>query len=378
MTDQRPLAESGEEKPSRFRLVFEVLVKLCVSFAFMALLLEGGVLLVFGEQPKFPRHVVGADFGIRTNLPNASYRHKSADVNIRFEINSQGMRADRDFPYAKPAGLARIVSLGDSFTVGYEVDSDETFSSVLERELRASGRNVEVMNAGVSGFSTAEECVYFERELRKYDPDLVLISFYGNDFVDNVRTGLFRLEDGELEGGTADYVPMGRIANYLNSSWFFNLLGGYSNAFVLLKETATAVLKRQMVAENVRHLEQAERKDQGGEVSADTEASTKNQKELAVAILKRLAKDTHDAGIPLVIHSIPSIRPEGLIELFPVEEFGEVAGTELVLSRDVLLPHLEEGEQLYYDRSHGHWTPLSHELAGKLIADRIIQRRLLD
>ena len=74
--------------------------------------------MVNGEQPKFPWHVVEAEWGLRYNEPEARYRHKSADVNIRFRINAQGMRADHDYSYSKPEGVKRIVSLGDSFTIG--------------------------------------------------------------------------------------------------------------------------------------------------------------------------------------------------------------------------------------------------------------------
>jgi hypothetical protein len=129
-------------------------IALSLGLAVAAILLEVGVLLTVGEQPKFPRHVVGAHFGLRVNEPNAHYRHKS----VWFQINAQGMRADRDFAREKPPGLLRIVSLGDSFTVGYEVAAEESFSSVLEAELRKAGLQVEVMNAGVSGYSNAEEC----------------------------------------------------------------------------------------------------------------------------------------------------------------------------------------------------------------------------
>ena len=172
-------------------------------------LLELGVVLVRGEQAKFPRHVVGAPFGLRINEPNATYRHKSADVTVQFRINGQGMRANRDYPREKPPGIKRIVSMGDSFTVGYEVDVSETFSSVLESELRSRGVMVEVLNAGVSGYGTAEECLYLERDLFRYDPDLVLVSFYGNDLVDNVRSGLFRLEGDRLVESASSYVPAG-------------------------------------------------------------------------------------------------------------------------------------------------------------------------
>ena len=112
--------------------------------------------------------------------------------------------------------MKRIVSLGDSFTIGFEVDVEDCFSSVLERALQKKGHGVEVLNAGVSGYSTAEACLYVERELLKYDPDLVLLSFYHNDVRDNIRTGLFRIEHGELVQTGDEYVPMGRLANFLN------------------------------------------------------------------------------------------------------------------------------------------------------------------
>ncbi|MEZ4290376.1 MAG: hypothetical protein R3E53_07505 [Myxococcota bacterium] len=52
---------------------------------------------------------------------------------------------------------------------------------MLEQELRRAGLQVEVLNAGVSGYSNAEALLYLERELLKYDPDLVLLSFFAND-----------------------------------------------------------------------------------------------------------------------------------------------------------------------------------------------------
>ena len=128
--------------------------RLCLmlaSIVFACLLSEGIVLLTCGEQPKFPRHVVGADFGVRINEPEAEYRHKSADVNVAFRINGQGMRADRDYSYEKAPGELRIVSLGDSFTVGYEVEFEQCFSSVLERELQAKGYSVRSSERGGLG-----------------------------------------------------------------------------------------------------------------------------------------------------------------------------------------------------------------------------------
>ena len=140
-----------------------------VALVFGCLLAAGvaelAVTLGLSEQVKFPRHVVGAPWGLRFNQPGSVYRQESADVDVWFRIDEQGMRADRDFAYAKPPGVKRIVSLGDSSTIGYEVALEDTFSQVLARELGRRGQRVEVLNAGVSGFGTAEENVYLEREL---------------------------------------------------------------------------------------------------------------------------------------------------------------------------------------------------------------------
>ncbi len=230
--------------------LLKVLLLLTMSAGLFVLVFELGVLVLFGEQPKFPRHVVGTDFGVRVNQPDTTYRHKSADGTWWFTINSRGLRSDTEFSYEKPAGVFRVVSLGDSFTTGYEVDEDEIFSSVLGRRLREAGHRVEVLNAGVSGYSNAEALVYLERELLKYDPDLVILSFYGNDLVDNVRSGLFGIVDGRLVQTADRYVPAGRLGDFLNTNPIFNWLSGYSNAFVFAKERLTHLVKRQIVEQN--------------------------------------------------------------------------------------------------------------------------------
>ncbi|MBL8897112.1 MAG: hypothetical protein JNM84_05770 [Planctomycetes bacterium] len=361
--------------PSRLRRWARRLGLLLLLLGLTALLAEGVVLLVLGEQPKFPRRVVSATWGLRINEPGARYRHKSADVNVTFEINGQGMRADREFAHAKPAGKKRIVSLGDSFTVGYEVAAEDTFSSVLERELRRDGIDVDVLNCGVSGFSTAEECLYLERELLRYEPDLVLVSFFPNDFDDNLRTGLFRLEGEKLVGGEGDYVPAGGFGDFLNRNAFFNLLSEHSNAFCALKEAATSFFKRQMVEEG------AERASAASAAGApEGEELTKLRRRLGAAIFERMYGVTRRLGIPLVIHSIPSrlgVPERTLEELFPSEFFDvKRDGLLFVSAKKVLEPELGQ-RRLYFDRSHGHWTPLSHELAGKELARRITAAVLL-
>ena len=51
----------------------------------------------------------------------------------------------------------------------------------------------EAINAGVSGFGTAEALAFLENE-GHYRPDVVVLGFYANDFEDNLKAGLFALD----------------------------------------------------------------------------------------------------------------------------------------------------------------------------------------
>jgi lysophospholipase L1-like esterase len=407
---------------SRWRKLGKRLLALAVALVLAGLLAEGLVLLVLGEQVKFPRHVVGAPFGLRINQPGTSYRHKSPDVEVWFHINGQGLRADRDYPKEKPPGVKRIVTLGDSFTIGYEVDVEDCFSSVLERTLRERGHEVEVLNAGVSGYSNAEECLYLERELLQYDPDVVVLSFYTNDIQDNLRTELFRLDGDALVPYRDTYVPLGRFGTFLNTNPLLSFLSSYSNAFAFLKEKLTKEYKRDRSAE-IRKDKKAELTEDprrtrppsetakapsqpapseppAGEVppapasaaaeappNASADAPAENPrvivgqmaqyaKGLTGAILQRIYEDCHARGIPFVLQVIPHLGEndageQSLHSQFPFDFFQiEQPGLGFLDARTFLEPHVGK-EQLYWLRSHRHWTPLAHELSGKALADLI-------
>ena len=96
--------------------------------------------------------------------------------------NSQGWR-DAEHAFEKPAGVTRIVALGDSFTFGVDVDYGERFSEVLERDVAS----LEVVNLGVNAYGTCHELRALEVEGLRYSPDVVvLVVFLGND-LDDVR-----------------------------------------------------------------------------------------------------------------------------------------------------------------------------------------------
>lgn len=106
-------------------------------------------------------------------------------------INSDGMRA-RQYAIHKPPDTLRIAVLGNSWTEALQVPLESDFCSVLERRLSGSpcvsGRRVEVLNFGVSGYATAQELLQLRTRVWKYDPDIILLAFYtARDILNNVR-----------------------------------------------------------------------------------------------------------------------------------------------------------------------------------------------
>ena len=100
----------------------------------------------------------------------------------RVRINAEGFRDDEIAP-SKPPGALRILCLGDSSTFGYGVTPDETYPAWLERSLarRFPGRRVEVINAGVPGWESANGAAFLTRRGMAWKPEVVVISFGYNE-----------------------------------------------------------------------------------------------------------------------------------------------------------------------------------------------------
>ena len=96
------------------------------------------------------------------------------------EVNTLGQR-DRPRTYARTPGRRRVLVLGDSFVEAMQVDLEETFAARLEQRL-----GVEMLNAGVSGYSTDNELRAFVTRGARYAPDAVLLLVHvGNDVEEN-------------------------------------------------------------------------------------------------------------------------------------------------------------------------------------------------
>jgi hypothetical protein len=106
-------------------------------------------------------------------------------------INNHGFR-DADRNYEKAANTVRIAVLGNSWTEALQVPLEKTYCSLLEHKLTElacfSGKHVEVLNFGISGYSTAQELITLREEVWKYSPDIIVVAFYSaRDVANNAR-----------------------------------------------------------------------------------------------------------------------------------------------------------------------------------------------
>ena len=120
--------------------------------------------------------------------PNTS--RSGVDTSIDFRpsytvtINADGLNALRNYTPEKPANTFRIIALGDSYTYGLWVNTEDNWPSLLERDLtqRCYGKHFEVINLGVGGYDIQYAVERYRLKGMKYDPDLVVWFLKDDDF----------------------------------------------------------------------------------------------------------------------------------------------------------------------------------------------------
>jgi len=97
--------------------------------------------------------------------------------------NSLGFRGP-EVVVPKPEGVYRIVCLGGSTTYSDAVADDETYPIVMEAMLRERhpDRNIEVVNAGVPSYTTAESLANFAFRCIELEPDAIVVYHAANDY----------------------------------------------------------------------------------------------------------------------------------------------------------------------------------------------------
>jgi lysophospholipase L1-like esterase len=106
-------------------------------------------------------------------------------------LSEEGIRVNRlglrgaEIEADKTPGVFRVLCLGDSVTFGFKVRDAESYPARLQVLLRID-RPVEVLNAGVPGYSSLQGARYLKRDLLRLKSDLIVVGFGRNDRWDAV------------------------------------------------------------------------------------------------------------------------------------------------------------------------------------------------
>lgn len=98
----------------------------------------------------------------------------------------------------------RVLILGDSLTEGYGLSKEVAYPALVEKRLKALGKDVEVINGGVSGSTTASGKSRLQWHL-KNKPDFMVLALGAND-------GLRGLELKSSEKNLTETIKMAKAS----------------------------------------------------------------------------------------------------------------------------------------------------------------------
>ncbi len=187
-----------------------------------------------GDWPDMVTPLVG-DYAIPCARFELSSRSPGEFVN-RVQLNNFGLN-DTLLTLDKPAGMFRVLVIGDSFSQGWQVPLEQGYPYLIEGQLtRESGQQVEVVNMSVDAYGTDRELFLYSVLGWRFKPDLVLLAIYaGNDVQDNeidletrrygypLERAFFTLEDGQLRLHNSPVYSPGRYDDAPAYLWLAQL-----------------------------------------------------------------------------------------------------------------------------------------------------------
>jgi acyl-CoA thioesterase-1 len=144
--------------------------------------------------------VVGACRGTTPEAERASPAPAERPAMARAEPAAAPSRVRSNTP--------RIIFLGDSLTAGLGLDVQDNFPSLIQARLDEKGRDFEVVNAGVSGDTSAGALRRLEWAMADGNPRILVVALGGND-------GLRGLPPEQLEANLAAIIERAQARGLL-------------------------------------------------------------------------------------------------------------------------------------------------------------------
>jgi lysophospholipase L1-like esterase len=245
---------------------------------------------------------------------------------------------------------ARVVFLGDSFTWGWGVPNGVRFTDALERAYP----HYQIVNAGINGYSTVQETLLLKKYHQVFQPDLVVLQMFHNDFIENLETG------GIYSKPYLDWSHNFELKNYP-----VKVVGNDAITRSLLWITSHTYFYRQLVvAAYVWWMKNDER-------MAETPTDEETLTEAMRVALKDLIGFCRENNLPLLVMS-SDLQP---YQRDLVRQMMEAQG----------ISHYDLTERVFRDQQGfsladytGHWNARGHQLVADFIGPILDERLRAD
>jgi len=309
----------------------------------------------------------------------------------QISFNAVGMR-DRERSPEKRQGTLRVLLLGDSFMEALQVPFEDSFPSLLEAGLRARlNREVEVVNAAVSGWTQDDQLYYLRKHGLHFKPDLVLVAMtLHNDVLENLRERFYTLAGGRLTPRPESRMPESEYRSLKIKGYF----ASRSHLWQLLRKLKHLAEMRILAADLDKHV---------ATLIAPDAAPHANDRGWALTF--ELFKEIRDTGRHIGAATAVMLIPLR-IQLHPsaLERFRDTAGlaaSEVALDRPQqamrtfggeagieiidLLPGMRSWTSANAGRNpgaslhlhEGHWNVDGHRLASEIAVGTLLEKGLL-
>ncbi|MCX5752953.1 MAG: SGNH/GDSL hydrolase family protein [Candidatus Krumholzibacteria bacterium] len=347
--DRKPDRARGRGKRVAFALCAFLL---CVALA--AVVAEAGLRLFLPQQEAMRFFASSARYGFELKKSfHQTYRYPGFDFVMEVRTNSLGLR-DREYGVFELArgGGTRVLLLGDSFAFGQGVNMADHYGTRLEGILRGAGLDATVIKGGAPGWGTLQETLYAKDHFELFRPDIVVITFCGNDPGDD-EAFLCKLTDSQK--GVVRFPGKTFIRNHSHLYRFvFYRFKNILHGAMLRKKAARMGNTVAIEAQSAQII-----------TDAEWERSLEAIREFRDAFLS-----FNRRGIVLVQATAPwqediRARLAGLTngrDLFFIDLFEAAAS---IPPKDRRLP---------YD---GHWSPLMHSISARALGESILSEERL-
>jgi lysophospholipase L1-like esterase len=326
---------------------------------------------IFAPQDLRTEYIEGGPLGLKdpvlghVNRPNVHAHVRAPEFKVEYVVDSRGFRANNIQENNDGSDAAtKILLIGDSFTFGAANQYDEIWAVKLSQLFKENDSDVEIINAGVPGYSTAQQALFLERIFDDIRPDYVVVMYLPNDLFANEP--IEKSDDNrELATGDASAViGRGSKKSSLHSVTLLKRLlmnndRLYSN---LYKMTPRREYFETPVSDHVSHKIQA-----------------------TASIFDRIHQFCEERNSKLVVVSVPQLfqvieqastgaNEENLDVSIPDARIRSLLADKDIVwisALDALSAHYAAEKQDLYHRYDGHLNALGNDVMARLIYDEL-------